>query len=315
LATLTDIRSTNWQIAITGSGNVVEGIEDVRQCLDVLLRTQKGTDCLRPEFGSDIYQYIDKPVNVVIPNVKRAIISAVELFEKRVEVVSVTHQIDVSNLFFFLTYRLIDTDLIQQLQLYLSGTGFITTPVIPGNLIIEANIPANGSFQLIVDFVVNGNPAMPLPPSFGFANTSIMYAWIIANWSTYGSWYLLPGKIVGYLNNTIATASLNISLSVLYRYSSPIINLAFGQSYGIKFQEDADIAGTVQTVTPLMADLLNYAIANYGSAGTWVIESYNGIGDFDYVDFNTDDFSTLLLYQLVLYTTNFPNAAVEVSAV
>ena len=315
MAILTDIRSTNWQIGTAGSGAIVEGIEDVRQCIDVLLRTQKGTDPLRAEFGSDIYQYIDRPVNEVIPNVKRAIISAVEMFEKRVEVVSIAHQTDVSNIQFYITYKLIDSDLIDQLQLYFAGTGFLTTPAIPGGLIIEADVPVNGSFQLMLSFSANGNPALPAPPVFGFANASIMYAWVLANWGTYGTWYLLPGKLIGYLNNTISTASLSITLSALYRYSSPVLNLASGQSYGINFQPDSSIPGSVVSVSPIMATLLSYAIANYGSYGNWVIESYDGAGDFDYLDFDSFDFNTRLFYQLVLYSTTLPDAALELIAV
>lgn len=315
MATLNDIRSINWQIGIAGSGSIVEGMEDVRQCLDVILRTQKGTDALRPEFGSDIYQWIDKPVNAVIPNVKRAIISAVEIFEKRVEVVSVKHNIDSKNIQFFITYKLVDADIIEQLQLYMSGTGFITTPVIPGNLIIEADIPTNGSFQLMLNFITNGNPALPEPPVFGFANATIMYAWIMANWGSYGTWYLLPGKLIGYLNNTISTAGLEITMSAMYRYSSPVPHLIPGKVYGLNFQPDSMVAGSVLSAGFTLNELLNYVITNLGSNGNWVIESYDGTGDFDYLDFNNDDFNVRLFYQLVLYSTTLPNAALEITAV
>ena len=345
MAILTDIKTSNWGISTRGCGYVEQGIEDVRQCIDVLLRTQKGTDPLRPEFGSDIYQHIDKPVNLVIPNVKRAIILAIELYEQRVEVKSVAHIIDKSAIQFFITYKLVDDNLIDQLQLYLNEGSFIVTPAILGSVIIEADIPAASTYQLLVNFIINGKAALPLPPKFGFANTSIMYAWIQVNWGSFGNWYLTAGKLVGYLNTTITSASLSITTSNLYRYSSPILNLAVGQSYGLIFSANpADIP--VRTiVSPVMNQLLNFASSNYGNFGTWVIEGSDGkgnfmildrsgdfessdfnlsdfdavvaspaTGDFDQSSFSNSDFNTILYYQLVLYTAILPNSKLIVIA-
>ena len=313
MAILTDIKTTNWGISTKGCGYVEQGLGDVRQCIDVLLRTQKGSDPLRPDFGSDIYQHIDKPVNLVIPNIKRAIISAIELYEQRVEVVSVAHVIELSAIHFFISYKLIDENLIDQVQLYLNEGSFLVTPAVAGSIIIEANIPSEASYQLLIDFNVNGVIAMPAAPKFGFANTSIMYAWIQANWANYGKWYLSAGKLVGYLNNRISTAKLTISQSVIYRYASPIVNIEAGQSYGIIFSIDTTSTGIRSVVSPVMGQLLNFVIANYGSFGNWSIEATGVSTDFDMADFSQSDFNTFS-YQLVLYSKILSNAAITVIA-
>jgi hypothetical protein len=41
-----------------GRNGFVEGIEDIRQSIRIILETPQGSDPLRPEFGSNIYQYI-----------------------------------------------------------------------------------------------------------------------------------------------------------------------------------------------------------------------------------------------------------------
>jgi len=315
LAILKDIKSTSWQVSTTGAGYISEGLEDVRQCIDVLLRTQKGTDPLRPEFGSDIYQHIDKPVNSVVANVKRAIISALEMYEKRVSVVSVKHAVNVSTIDFFITYKLIDNDMIDQLQLYLSDGGFVVTPARPGGLVVEAIVPANGILQLKVAFTANGSPVLPVPPSFGFANSTIMFAWILENWGSFGKWYLLPGKLIVYLNNNITAATLEVTIQTIYRYESVIPALESGQIFQLQLNTD-DESSITGTVPGPMGNLLAYAIANFSDFGTWVIESENGVGDFSIEDFDFNDFSVYsFLYKLVLYSDTLSDGGVTVTAI
>lgn len=79
-----------WQLSIGGYGTTVTGLDDIRQCIFVILSTIKGTDTLRPEFGCDIWELIDKPQNYQIPRVVRAIYDAVELWEPRAKITSIT---------------------------------------------------------------------------------------------------------------------------------------------------------------------------------------------------------------------------------
>lgn len=93
MANINDITTVNWQMSLSAPGLVVEGVEDVKQCIDVVLRTRKGSDPLRPEFGCGIFDYIDAPINKAIPNMKKEILEAIALFETRIEIVSITHEI------------------------------------------------------------------------------------------------------------------------------------------------------------------------------------------------------------------------------
>ncbi len=72
---LTDIQSLHWQPALGGEG-VVENLDDVHQAIHVILRTPKGSDPLRPEFGSNLHTYLDSPINRARPHVVRECIEA-----------------------------------------------------------------------------------------------------------------------------------------------------------------------------------------------------------------------------------------------
>ena len=67
----------------------MQGVDDIHQCIANILNTPKGTDILRPEFGSDHFQYIDQPEDVALPNMVREITLALQRWETRIEVESV----------------------------------------------------------------------------------------------------------------------------------------------------------------------------------------------------------------------------------
>lgn len=49
----------------------------INQCIAIILTTRKGSVPLRPTFGSEIYKYVDYPVNEAIPNITRETIDSV----------------------------------------------------------------------------------------------------------------------------------------------------------------------------------------------------------------------------------------------
>jgi hypothetical protein len=98
MARLEEIKSVDWQPKLNQIGNVVEGIEDIDQCIKIILMTRKGTDPHRPEFGSDIWQYIDYPINEAIPNIIREAFDAIALWETRVQINAITAEIKVSQI-------------------------------------------------------------------------------------------------------------------------------------------------------------------------------------------------------------------------
>jgi phage baseplate assembly protein W len=106
--TLDDIQSADWSLMLdsslnsfqpsvisgqpepgSGIGNVVQGVDDVNQCIGIILGTPKGSDPLRPTFACDLWQWIDAPVNVARPHLVREIVEAITKWEPRVRVLSV----------------------------------------------------------------------------------------------------------------------------------------------------------------------------------------------------------------------------------
>ncbi|MBE2896730.1 phage baseplate protein [Pasteurellaceae bacterium HPA106] len=77
--------TTHWQLAPqTDNVSVVQGVDDIHQCVATILTTIKGSDILRPEFGSDHVRYLDQPEDIAIPNMVREITTALNAWEKRI---------------------------------------------------------------------------------------------------------------------------------------------------------------------------------------------------------------------------------------
>ena len=93
MTTLNDITYIDWQYKFNSIGGVAEGVEDINQCIAIILLTQKGTDPLRLTFGSDIYKYVDTPVNSAKANIIRESIDSIEKWETRIKIDSVTVEI------------------------------------------------------------------------------------------------------------------------------------------------------------------------------------------------------------------------------
>jgi phage baseplate assembly protein W len=68
----------------------VAGIGDVDQCIAIILTTPKGTDVLRPTFGTDVWKYIDAPISQAAPAIVREVFQSISQWEPRVKVLSVT---------------------------------------------------------------------------------------------------------------------------------------------------------------------------------------------------------------------------------
>ena len=73
----------NWQVSMDDPAAIVEGVDDIVQSINIILTTIPGSDPLRPEFGSNVYQYLDKP----LPSVLGKIIGR---WEKRLDVTRIS---------------------------------------------------------------------------------------------------------------------------------------------------------------------------------------------------------------------------------
>ena len=76
----------NWQISLKDPTQKVEDADDIAQCVYIILSTVKGSDPLRPDFGSDIWKYIDKPMPQASPMMMFEAMEALRLFEPRLRV-------------------------------------------------------------------------------------------------------------------------------------------------------------------------------------------------------------------------------------
>ncbi len=95
---LDEIKYVDWQFKLNGIGEVAEGVEDINQCISTILTTRKGSVPHRPTFGSDIYKYVDYPVNEAKSNIIRETTDAILLWETRITVNSVSVEIDESTI-------------------------------------------------------------------------------------------------------------------------------------------------------------------------------------------------------------------------
>ena len=98
MTNLNEINYVDWQCKLNGIGGVAEGVEDINQCIAIILQTQKGSDPHRPTFGSDIMKYVDYPVNVAKANIIRETIDAINLWETRVKINKTEVEIDGSTI-------------------------------------------------------------------------------------------------------------------------------------------------------------------------------------------------------------------------
>lgn len=295
MATLAQIKSPVWTYGIAGGGAIVEGLAAIRQCIDIIIRTTLGSDPMRPLFGSDVYKYVDYPVDDAVPNIKAAIIDAISTWENRVTITKVTHYIDLSTLYLEVTYTLTDSTLSDLITVSISNGG-VSTGVTPKRLILQGLFPPNpGSYMYVVTCLLNGEQILPVAPDNGFASVNDLFVWIKSNWLNYGQWYVNNDGIVGYMNSEYTSGSLTISLVSLIQIVAGIPALLIGNSYSISVSDNGVLSGTGGLFTT--ADILQWAQDNLNHLGTWRL--LNNPGSFS-DDFN-DDFD-VFNQSLALFT-------------
>lgn len=106
---INDIKSLDFQPKLGEIGAVVEDIDDINQCIRIILTTPKGQLPHRPEFGSDIWKYIDYPVNEAIPNIIREAIDAINTWEPRCNIKSIRADVDLAKVILKIEWLLKET--------------------------------------------------------------------------------------------------------------------------------------------------------------------------------------------------------------
>lgn len=98
MTNLNEITYVDWQLKLNGIGEVAQGVDDINQCIAIILITKKGSVPHRPTFGSDIYKYVDYPVNEAVPNIVREATDTINKWETRISVKSINVEIVETNI-------------------------------------------------------------------------------------------------------------------------------------------------------------------------------------------------------------------------
>lgn len=89
MVNMSDITAADWSIRLNEPGSVVENLDDINQCIKVILETPKGSRAHEPLFGCDVWQFLDQPLGEALPRIINAVIEAVEEWEPRAKLTSV----------------------------------------------------------------------------------------------------------------------------------------------------------------------------------------------------------------------------------
>ena len=99
--------SQHWQLSQGGSG-ITQGADDIDLCIRNILSTRKGSDVLRPEFGSGHFDYLDTPEDVFVPNAVRETVLAIQTWEKRAVVEEVRFDGHAPHIHMTVVWRIAD---------------------------------------------------------------------------------------------------------------------------------------------------------------------------------------------------------------
>ena len=77
-----------WSYALAGDG-IAQNEAELDQTIKIILSTPYGADIHRPDFASNVWNYIDYPIPQATPNVVREAVVAIKRWESRVTLLNV----------------------------------------------------------------------------------------------------------------------------------------------------------------------------------------------------------------------------------
>lgn len=93
--------SNDKSIDINTANSYVEGYNAIRQSWQIILNTIKGSDPLRPTFGSTLFDYVDKPLNIFEGEFYNTIVKDLENWERRATINQLKIKTDGSKLYLY----------------------------------------------------------------------------------------------------------------------------------------------------------------------------------------------------------------------
>ncbi len=271
--------------------SIVTGMNDVKQCVDVILKTRKREDPLRPHFGCGLFDWIDKPSQTAIPNMKKEILDALRQFERRITVQSIRHEILPGNVKFGIIYKLPDGDS-DIFELTVSDQG-VSTGTEVSQLILQA-VYDSDAFRYAIALTLNGASVLPPAPAIGFATIADLFTWVTNYWYLFGAWHWLfaQNKVVLYVPANVAGSGSLIIQSITNVLSAviPALTNAEDERYQILFNdaEGNRIEPYNENNLNTPGQVLAFVQTFYGSYGTWAIDNNKLVlnGSVDLTDFS-----------------------------
>lgn len=86
---LQTLTATWWQPKLGSFAELAVGVDDIDQCIRVILTTPPGADPFRPQFAFNLLAYLDKPIQLVRPRIIRGVIDAITVWEPRCRILRV----------------------------------------------------------------------------------------------------------------------------------------------------------------------------------------------------------------------------------
>lgn len=106
--------SKHYQLAENQTG-IVSGIDDINASIFNILNTPKGSDIVRPEFGSNHFNCTDLPMDEAVNCAIREIFIAIEEFEKRITPIKIGVKYKENGVFIQVEYKILE-DLGEQIN-------------------------------------------------------------------------------------------------------------------------------------------------------------------------------------------------------
>jgi uncharacterized protein len=136
---ITEVKNSEWSLSNDDQGSIVEGSDDINQCLYNILFTVPGSDPTRPDFGCEIYKYIDTNPLKNINSMIKAISDAIFKWETRVGISSISYFIQNENIQFGINWTT---------EIKTGSSGNYT--IIP----LDENKVAEKGFNYLFDFTI-----------------------------------------------------------------------------------------------------------------------------------------------------------------
>lgn len=116
-----NITATDWSPKLGEIGAIVEELDDITQCISIILTTPKGSRPHEPEFGCNIHLYVDFPAREAIPHIVREVIDALGTWEPRIKLTRISPVVIGEQITLQIEWKLNEDDTVQRTEVSLNG--------------------------------------------------------------------------------------------------------------------------------------------------------------------------------------------------